>query len=131
MTVGVGGFQTNTNTAIPGIDLADGTVALGCAVALLLGTLAGRLVRNRAVRMGLGSVAIAAGVAGAVVAGAFLQNGVDRPPVLDVLAIPANQWEELGAFREYGVGPYLALGGGVLGFFSGILTLAWAQRLSR
>ncbi|MEX0984580.1 MAG: hypothetical protein WD096_05975 [Actinomycetota bacterium] len=81
--------------------------------------------------MGLGSVAIAAGVAGAVVAGAFLQNGIDRPLVLDVLAIPANQWEELGAFREYGVGPYLALGGGVLGFFSGILTLAWAQRLSR
>jgi len=130
VTVGVRG-ATTTDTSIPGTDMADGKITLACAIVVLLAVVAGRLVHDRRARMALASVVIAAGFVGALVAAAFLQNGIDRQVVLDALGIPSAQWEQLGAFREYGLGPWLALSGGVLGFVAGILTLAWAQRLGR
>jgi hypothetical protein len=129
VTVGVREV-TNTNTPIPGTDLTDGLVTLGCGVAILLLILAVRLVRGRSVRMGLAAAIIAAGVIGAVVGGAFLGNGVDRQVVLDAIGIPRAEWEANHVFREIGLGPYLAVGGGIMAFFAGILTLAWAQRLA-
>jgi hypothetical protein len=130
VTVGLRAVPNNIDTAIPGVDLTDGKVVLACAGVVLAATMGARLLRGRAARMGFSVVVIAAGMIGAVVAGAFLQNGIDRSVVLVALATPRDQWQEFGAFREYGIGPYLALGGGVLGFCSGILTLAWAQRLA-
>jgi hypothetical protein len=128
VTVGVN-LETNTNTPIPGVDLVDGKITLACAVVLLLALLGGRLVRGRSVRMGLAALTITAAMIAAVIAAAFLQNGLDRQVVLDAIGIPRDQWAANDVFREFGVGVYLVLAGGVLGFFAGILTLAWAQRL--
>jgi hypothetical protein len=129
VTVGIEGLDP-TNTVIPGIDLPDGKIVLGAAAVLLVATLAGRLVRDRSLRMGLAALAIAAGAIGAATAGAFLSGGLDRQVVVGAIGIPRDQWETLGVIREFGPGPMLALTGGVLGFVSGVLTLAWAQRLS-
>ena len=130
VTVGFRALANNVDTAIPGVDLTDGRVTLGCAIVIFVAIVLARLVSGRSLRMALGAAVIAAGVVGAMVAGAFLQNGIDRQVVLDALAVPRDQWDELEVFREVGVGPYLTLGGGVLGFFAGVLTLAWAQRLA-
>lgn len=129
VTVGIRSVQTNTDTAIVGIDLTDGTVALACAVVLLVSVLGTRMPHARSVRMALGGLAIASAAIAVATAGAFLQNGIERTVVVDAIGIPRNRWEELEVFREYGLGPYLVLAGGVLGFFAGVLTLAWAHRL--
>jgi len=129
VTVGIRSVQTDSDTEIVGIDLADGTVALACALVLLIAVLATRVIRARGLRMTLGGIAIAAAAIAVASAGAFLQNGIERAIVVGAIGIPRNQWEELEVFREYGLGPYLVLAGGVLGFFAGVLTLAWAHRL--
>jgi hypothetical protein len=127
ITVGVRA-DTNTNTSIVGVDLVDGVVVLICAGLMLVSVLMGRLVRGRSVRMGLAVVTIVAGAIGALVAGAFVMNGVDRGPVLDAIGIPREQWGDLQVFRDVEFGVYLALAGAICGVIAGILTLAWAQR---
>lgn len=122
--------DTNTNTSILGVDLVDGVVVLICAGLMLLSVLLGRLVRGRSVRMGLAVVTIAAGAVAALVAGAFVLNGVDRGPVLDAIGIPREQWADLQVFRDVELGVYLALAGAICGVIAGIVTLAWAQRMA-
>jgi hypothetical protein len=127
VTVGVR-LTTNTDTPIPGVDLADGKMALACAVVMVVAMLAERMVASRGIRMALAGVIAAAGAVAALIGGAFLQNGVERAAVVDAIGIPRARWADLEVFRELGIGPYLVLAGGIFGAAAGVLTLVWARR---
>lgn len=123
-TVGIP--QENINTDIPGVDLTDGIIALGCGVALLVCTLLTRVVSGRAA-MTFAWLAIGVSVAALAIGGAFLVTGLDRSGVVDSLP-PRESWEMLGVFRDVGLGPLIVLIGGALGIVGGTLSLAWAMR---
>jgi hypothetical protein len=128
VTVGVRAVATNTDTAIPGTDLPDGTTAFVCAVLVLVGILGSRFVRSSRAAVILSAIAITAATIALATGGAFLLTGRDRSAVLDTLAIPPELWEEVGAFRDIGPGPALVMVGGALAFVGGVLTLAWSLR---
>ena len=136
LLVGVGSLMTwatvgirpeNIHTDIPGVDLIDGKVALACAIVMLVGTLATRIVRSGRAAAVWASLVIGAGVIALAVGGAFLVLGLDRAAVNASLP-PEEFWEVVGAFQELGIGAVLVLLGGILGFCGGIASLAWAMR---
>jgi Tryptophan-associated transmembrane protein (Trp_oprn_chp) len=129
ITVGFEGAG-NANTVIPGTDLIDGVVALVCAVAVLVGILGTRIASRPRVRKVLAWIAIAAGFVAFAVGGAFLLVGTSRSAVTDAVGIPVSDVEAVGGFGEIGAGPYLVLLGGILAFVGGVLSLAWASRIS-
>ncbi|HYJ61027.1 MAG TPA: hypothetical protein VE032_06130 [Actinomycetota bacterium] len=124
-TVGIGG--ENIHTDIPGVDLPDGKVALGCAVVMLVGILATRMVRSGRAAAAWSGLVIAVGVIAMAIGGAFLVTGLDRSAVVASLP-PREFWDAVGAFEDLGTGAILVLLGGVLGFCGGIASLAWAMR---
>jgi hypothetical protein len=121
-----------------GVDLAEGLVALGCAVVLLVGT----LVFRGLARMGRTVVAvlmIAAGVVAVGAAGATIVTANTRleGQFIDGLSSEAGT-PPTGAIRQQledatdttlGAGIWLTLAGGFLGFVGGTLSLAYAVRL--
>lgn len=124
-TVGIP--QENINTDIPGLDLADGVIALVCAGVVLVCTLLTRMVAARAA-MALAWGAIAASIAALAVGGAFLMTGADsRAGVVSSLP-PREFWDVVGAFVDTGPGALLVVAGGALGVIGGTLSLAWAMR---
>lgn len=129
ITVGIGAGG-NADTVIPGTDMIDGVVALVCAVAVLVGVLGTRMASRPGARKMLASVAIAAGFVAFAIGGAFLLVGPSRSAVLDAVGMPVSDFEANGGFRELGPGPYLVLLGGILAFVGGVLSLAWASRIS-
>ena len=136
LLVGVGSVMTwatvgirpeNIHTDIPGVDLPDGKVALACAVVMLVGTLATRIVRSGRAAAVWAALVIGAGAIALAVGGAFLILGLDRGAVNASLP-PEEFWDVVGAFHELGIGAVLVLVGGILGFCGGIASLAWAMR---
>ena len=131
VTVGLSGVQTNTNTAIKGIDMVEGKISLACALVMLIGVLGARMVADRRLRIGLASLMNGTAVLAAIVAMNFLQDGLDRQVVLDAVGIPRAQWVAIGVFREFGPGVYWVRAGGLIGFAGAVLTLVWAVRSAR
>jgi len=126
-----------------GIDLAEGLVALGCAVVLLVGT----MVFRGLARPGRTMVAVLMIVAGIVAVGSagatILTAGtrLESQFVDDVMASTGSNGADQGsdASRQQledmvettlGAGIWLTLAGGFLGFVGGTLSLAYATRLA-
>jgi tryptophan-associated transmembrane protein len=127
-----------------GIDLSEGKVALGCSVVLLVGTLLFRGLA-RPGRTAVAVLMIAAGVIAVGAAGATILTAGSRLEdqfVDDVMAStpgtrqgalptdPQRQQLEDMVETSFGVGIWLTLAGGALGFVGGTLSLAYATRLT-
>ena len=121
-----------------GIDLPDGLVVLALAVVIVIAVLVARVGGAARGRRGAAIVVIVASFIVIGVSGAAIVTASSRfePTVVDdVLAIAApdgatpQQRADVEAFVEVkvGIGPWLALAGGVLAFAGGIMTLAWAS----
>ena len=120
----------DANTAIPGIDMVDGVVAVVCALVVLVGVLGTRMASRPRIRKVLASLAIAAGVVAFAIGGAFVLVGKSRSAVTDAVGMPVSDVEAAGGYAELGAGPYLVMLGGIGAFVGGILSLAWASRIS-
>lgn len=143
VTFGVRGLET----AVKGTDAWDGTIVLVCAVVMLVGVLATRLVGSARGRKVAAAAALIAGLVTIAVGGAFSVTGssrfdpVDSEKVVKAIveirgvtveeaqALLEQNIEDLGGFTDIGTGPMLALLGGVLAFAGGLLTLAWSSRI--
>jgi hypothetical protein len=138
VTVGVRGGGA-TNTAIPGLDIVDGTIALVCALVLLLAVFASRLLAARRARMGAAAVSALCGLVATGIAGMFVAtvdtrfSPVDSERLAKVLGVAMPELERIvqlmGGFTRVGSGAWLALAGGLLGLAGGILGLRWAARI--
>jgi apolipoprotein N-acyltransferase len=135
------------DTVTKGLDVWDGIVVLVCAVAMLVGVLASRLVSSGSARRGFGALVIAAGFVALSVAGAFVMTATTRfdpvdddrlvAAIAEAAGVPPSEVQasidetlgELGAFTRIGPGPYLAIAGGLAGAIGGVLVLAWASRV--
>lgn len=156
LLVGVGGLLTwatfgladeSTNPidqVYKGIDLTEGKVALGCAIVLLVGVMAFRGL-TRPGRTVVAVLMIVAGVVAVGCAGATaltiatrlenqavdglvqvaVSNGVD-PAEAETAA--RHQFDAVGLTTSLGMGVWITLAGGFLGFVGGTLSLAYATR---
>lgn len=134
------------NTPTKGVDITDGRVVLACAVVMLVAVLATRVVSSPTVRRAAAGLVIVAGVVTFAIGGAFVMTASSRfDPVQDEEIVSAvagalgatedevrgfleESLEELRPFTEVGPGPYLAIAGGLIGAFGGVLVLAWTTR---
>jgi hypothetical protein len=117
VTVGIP--NESDHTEIRGVDLIEGRVVLACAALVLGAVIAGRLAGSVRARRGLAVFAAIAGLTAATIAAWFLLRGADRPAVVAAVGIPRELWERFGVFRNVGIGPVLALVGG-------LASVAWA-----
>jgi hypothetical protein len=136
-----------TATPVPGVDIWEGKVVLGSAVAIL-----GLLVATRVVRSGGGGIAIAITAIALVAAGVavtatiladtrFIAGdgldafaaalsedlGVPVQEIRDVLEREASRVLEV----ERGIGLWLSTAGGLLAAAGGVLTFGWIRRRDR
>ncbi len=118
------------HTSLRGVDLTEGRIVLFLSLIVLVVVVGSRVVPSRRVRQLLAALELAAGLATVAIAAAFLVDGRDHQAVIRALGIPREMWAQLGAFRDLGPGPYVALVGGVSCALGGVLTLLWARRLS-
>jgi len=114
------------HTAIRGTDLTDGLVVLLCAIVTLVAVVATRVAGSWSARKAFGASAAIAGLVAVAIGVAFLIGGKDRDAVIKALGIPRDIWLQFGAFRNLGPGAYLALIGGILGVFGGLMIVLWA-----
>ena len=114
------------HTAIRGTDLTDGLVVLLCAILTLAAVVATRIAGWWSARKAFGASAAIAGLVAVAIGVAFLIGGKDRDAVIKALGIPRDIWLQFGAFRNLGPGAYLALIGGILGVFGGLMIVLWA-----
>ncbi len=114
------------HTAIRGTDLTDGLVVLLCAILTLAAVVATRIAGWWSARKAFGALAAIAGLVAVAIGAAFLIGGKDRDAVIKALGIPRDIWLQFGAFRNLGPGAYLALIGGILGVFGGLMIVLWA-----
>jgi hypothetical protein len=129
ITVGIP--NESAHTAIRGTDLPDGVVVSVCAIAALAAVIATRIARSSSARKAFGALVAIAGLVAGAVGVAFLVGGKDRDAVIKALGIPRDMWLQFGAFRDLGPGAYLALIGGLLGVFGGLMMVLWAARGDR
>ena len=108
-----------SHTAIRGTDLPDGIIVLACALVALIAATVGRFRVSRWTTIASWFTA-GAGATSIAVALAFLIDGRNRHVVIKALGIPPDIWAQVGAFRDPSIGPFLALGGGVLCLFLGV-----------
>ena len=124
ITVGIA--NESAHTAIRGTDLPDGVVVLLCAIAALAAVVATRIAGSTRARKAFGGLATVAGLVAGAIGAAFLIGGKNRDAVIKALGIPRDIWLQFGAFRTLGPGAYLALMGGLLGVFGGLMMVLWA-----
>ena len=139
VTVGIRGAEA-VSPDYRGAELADGRIVLATALVMLTAVLVSRLLHTPASRKAAAAVVIAAAVVCLAVAGAFLVTASTRfepfenRALAEALHVSVTELEAMLAaqgvvgFTDVGVGPYLALFGGVLGLVGGVLVLAWASR---
>ena len=136
---GLQGLPEALDLTYYGIDLADGLAALALGIAMLACLAVARLAHRKAARVAAGLL-IAASILAIGVAGASAITAVDRftsDAVDDVLADLAPggtatqdqraQVEELIAVR-LAQGPFVALGGALLGAAGGVMIAMWLRR---
>lgn len=123
-----------------GIDLADGKVVLGLAVVILVALIVSRVARSVSVARAAALVIIVAAFAGAGVAvfTLFSADARVRDSAVETLLKAAGDPtdEQRASIEEdtelkLAVGPFAAIGGGILAVVGGALTLAWANALAR
>jgi hypothetical protein len=145
VTVGIEA-AAEVDSVTKGVDVWDGRVVLGCAVAMLVAVLVTRMAGSPMVRRSAAAAVIVAGIVCLVVGGAFLGMASSRfdpvdderlaSAIADATGVPIDQVtatlgdvvDELGAHTELGVGPYLAIVGGLAGAIGGVLVLTWTTR---
>lgn len=139
--VGVPGQPSLTETYV-GLDLTEGKVALLAAAVLLIGLMALRGARTRTAQKAISAVLIVAGLAGLGAAAYVLTSAETRyqDASVDFVAsaiaeqqhIPFEQARQLVVSRAgqldvtKDLGLWLAVAGGVLATFGGVLDLLWA-----
>lgn len=136
----IAGFPDEGSPTYYGIDLPDGLVALVATVVVLGGLAITRITSSRrARRIATGAIIVAslvavcvAGVAALTAAGRFEPAAVDD--VLALLApsgnVTAEQREQIEELVETRLtpGPFVTIGGGLLGIVGGLLVLSWTSR---
>jgi hypothetical protein len=137
--------QTFRDSATPGIDLAEGKVALGLGVLMLVGIVALRIARTTGARRLLATGICLAAVAAITLAVFDIVRADDRfgGYAVDKLAeqLAATSGLSLEQARndvetyieqkgsiDIGLGLWLVLGGGGLGLMGGLLDLAWVRQ---
>jgi Tryptophan-associated transmembrane protein (Trp_oprn_chp) len=134
-------------TASPGTDLGAGLITLVCAVVVLVLIIVSRLVSSRARRV-IAVVVIAAAAVSTALAAWFALSAADHySPVQDETLVNelaqatgktaeqmrsalAQVVDQLGGYTHVGIGPWVAVLGGLAAIAGGILTLRWANRIS-
>jgi hypothetical protein len=145
VTVGVEA-AASVDSVTKGLDIWDGRVVLACAIVMLIAVLATRLAESSMVRRGAAIAVIVFGLIAIGVAGAFVLTATSRfdpvdderlaAVIADAAGIPVDQVsatlgevvDELGAFTDVGLGPFLAIVGGLAGAVGGVLVLRWTTR---
>ena len=146
LTAGIGAMLTWVSVSLPGtipevypgVDLLEGTIALGLAVVALVAVLASRIAATGSARRGAAVAVVVAGIAlGAIAGGEALTAGrrfrddvvgdVTRAVGGSVSPVDATALEAAIDVR-LGVGLWLTLAGGVATAAGGLVTLAWASR---
>ena len=149
-TVGIVGDEAGVlDTAIPGIDRAEGKAVLAAGIAILVGIVSLRVVDSHSARRAVASVIVACAAASLVVGvldlvdtrDRFDDAGADRiietistDQDLPIEEVRRNFGEiDAGLIRvDPGLGLWLVIAGGALGLIGGLLDLAWVgqQRLA-
>ncbi len=130
-----------------GTDIADGKIALGCAVATLLLVVVSRVVSDTVRAVMAGIVVVAGGLATAVAA-VFIRSAPTNYTPIDseglvariaaylgktpdeIRAALAGVSDKLGPYTNVGAGPWVVVIGGLMVIAGGVLTVRWAARLS-
>jgi hypothetical protein len=130
-----------------GTDIADGKIALGCAVATLLLVVVSRVVSDTVRAVMAGIVVVAGGLATAVAA-LFIRSAPTNYTPIDseglvariaaylgktpdeIRAALAGVADKLGPYTNVGAGPWVVVIGGLMVIAGGVLTVRWAARLS-
>jgi hypothetical protein len=134
------GLPDDSSPTYYGIDIPDGLIALTAAAVVLVGLAITQLATSTGARKLAAGAAIAASCFAIVVATAAVLTATSRfepTAVDDVLAeLDASgevsqeqreQVEELVVIR-LAPGPFVVLGGGLLGLAGGVMLLLWASR---
>ena len=130
-----------------GTDIADGKIALGCAVATLLLVVVSRVVSDTVRAVMAGIVVVAGGLATAVAA-VFIRSAPTNYTPIDseglvariaaylgktpdeIRAALVGVSDKLGPYTNVGAGPWVVVIGGLMVIVGGVLTVRWAARLS-
>jgi hypothetical protein len=146
LTAGLGTMLTWVSVSLPGtipevylgVDLLEGTIALGLAVVALVAVLASRIAATGSARRGAAVAVVAAGIALVAIAGgeALTAPGRFREDVVrDVTSAVGGSLApvdtaalEAAIDVRLGVGLWLTLAGGLATAAGGLVTLAWASR---
>ena len=108
----------------------EGRIDLICAVLLLSAIAIVRLVRSGRSRYVVAAMTATVGLCSALVATAFIANGVNRAQVIVAVGVPRDLWVKFGVFRDLRGGPFLAVAGGLLCIVSAALTILWSAQLA-
>ena len=130
-----------------GTDIAEGKIALGCAVVTLLLVVVSRVVSDTVRAVMAGIVVVAGGLATAVAA-VFIRSAPTNYTPIDseglvariaaylgktpdeIRAALAGVSDKLGPYTNVGAGPWVVVIGGLMVIAGGVLTVRWAARLS-
>jgi hypothetical protein len=138
--------EISIRTVSPGTDLAAGLFTLIAAVIILVLLVVSRAVADT-VRRIIAVVIVLLGVAATGLATWFIVSAADHSSPVDddrlvntlaqvthktvdeVRAALASVIDQLGGYTHVGLGPWIAIAGGVFAIAGGVLTLVWARRV--
>jgi hypothetical protein len=139
--------QGLSSTPVPGVDIWEGKVALGAAVAILALVVATRVIRSGAGALAATVVVIAIVAAGIAATAAvtadtrfIVGDGLDvfATALADDLGVPVSQVREAlerqarDALEVHrGIGLWLSIAGGLVATGGGLLTLRWVRHRDR
>jgi hypothetical protein len=139
--------QLSIQTVSPGTDLSAGLITLIAAVVILVLVIMSRVVAGPA-RRGMAAVIVAAAALSTALATWFVITASDHysptdddrlvnalaqimgKSVEEVRSALAVVIDQLGGYTHVGLGPWIAMLGGLLAIAGGILTYGWASRVT-